>query len=147
MKKLVLVDSCIHIKARKAGDQSLNVLFTPHPEYEFATCGMVELEVMRGIKGAKALADAQHQFALLRYLPTTRATWALARKIAQDLDLRGVPIKPQDMIIAACAFEAGAAVLTHDKHFWEIAALEALDRLEKLSSPWRAPRNQTQPRS
>jgi len=66
---------------------------------------------------------------MLRYLPTTQPTWILAREIAQDLDRRGVPIKPQDMIIAACAREAGAAVFTHDRHFREIAGLEVLAHL------------------
>jgi len=136
MKKLVLVDSCIHIKARRT-DAYLD-LFEPHPDYEFATCGMVEFEVMRGITTPKGLAYAREQFDILRYLPTTRATWILAREIAQQLDRKGLPINAQDTIIAACAKEAGAAVFTHDKRFSEIVGLDVLDRLTGLSSAWRA---------
>jgi len=101
MKKLVLVDSCIHIEARKAGKESIQALFLPRPDYELATCGMVEFEVMRGIKSPRALVFARTQFDLLRYLPTTRATWILAREIAQALDREGLPINAQDTVIAA----------------------------------------------
>jgi len=138
MKKLILVDSCIHIKARKERDvAAFSFLFTPHPDYEFATCGMVEFEVMRGLKSPKALAYARIQFARLRYLPTTRATWILAREIAQALDRKGLPINAQDTIIAACAKEAGAVVFTHDKRFGEIAGIEVLDHLVGVAT-WRA---------
>jgi len=131
MKLLVLVDSCIHIEARKHAPELLRVIFGTHPDYEFATCGMVEFEVMRGIKTPRAQAFARAQFALLRYLPTTHSTWACAREIAYDLDRRGVPIKPQDMIIAACAQEAGAAVFTRDRHFSEITGIGVLAHLHR----------------
>jgi len=139
MKKLILVDSCIHIEAAKTGPELLEVIFSLHPDYEFATCGMVELEVMRGIRSPGALAYAREQFNILRYLPTTRATWILAREITQALDRKGLPINTQDTVIAACAREANAAVFTYDRRFREIVGMEVLDHLAERSPKWRDP--------
>jgi len=46
------VDSCVHIEAGKTGPDLLEAIFNPHPDYEFATCGMPEPSTYGAIFGA-----------------------------------------------------------------------------------------------
>jgi len=93
---------------------------------EFAICGMVRMEVLRGIRQPKLLERAREGFSRLTWLPIRESTWDLASEILKELEKMGRPIPVQDVVIAACAREAGAAVVTHDAHFRRIERLEVL---------------------
>jgi len=129
MKTLVLADSSLCIRAgREFGDPF--GFFTLHSDdYEFATCGVVMVEVLRGVKDPEVMESWRQEFNRLIYLPTNQSTWDRARKIAWDFERRGRRLGTPDIIIAACAFEANAAVLTLDKRFAEIPGLRVLSGL------------------
>lgn len=56
-------------------------------------------------------------------LPVTKKTADYFGRIATELKRNGTPIPSNDIWIAAHAFEAGARLLTFDKHFHHIADL------------------------
>jgi len=129
MKLLVLADSSFCIRSgRKFGDPF--GFFTLHSkDYEFATCGMVMVEVLRGVKDPEIMESWRQEFSCLVYLPTRQSTWDIARRIAWDLECAGRRLGTPDIVIAACALEAGAAVLTLDKRFAEITGLLVISGL------------------
>jgi len=98
--------------------------------YQIVTCQMVMLEVLCGIRDPRALALLTRQFQELRCIPMQDSTWQLARQLAWDRERAGRRLGTPDIIIAACALESGAAMLTRDKRFSEIPALPIVSNLE-----------------
>jgi predicted nucleic acid-binding protein len=48
-------------------------------------------------------------------------------KLAWQLDRKGLVIPAQDILIACCARQVGAAVMTSNRHFHSIPELEVID--------------------
>jgi len=90
---------------------------------------MVMVEVLRGVKDPRIMESWRQEFSCLVYLPTKQSTWDIARRIAWDLERAGRRLGTPDIVIAACALEAGAAVLTLDKRFAEIPGLRVMSGL------------------
>jgi len=63
------------------------------------------------------------------FLPSSNAVWERATQLAWSLDRRGMVLPAQDLLIAACALQAHAAVLTLDAHFEQIPGLRVLNQL------------------
>jgi hypothetical protein len=95
-------------------------------EGDLATCGMVRLEVERGLKVEKMRRSLGGFFDVLINVPTSNKIWEQATTLAWTLDRCGVTLPAQDILIATCAKELGAAVLTDDAHFDEILGLPVL---------------------
>jgi len=85
--------------------------------YDFVTCEVVILEVLRGIRGEKALRYTQAEFSKLIYMPIAKTTGVIALNLARSLERAGERVAIPDLLIAACAREIGASVLTFDQHF------------------------------
>ncbi len=130
MAAAVLVDSTYYIWHQRRDLDPFVALNATPGEHEIIMCGMVMFEVLRGAQGGRILQHYRAAFALLINIPTTNAIWERAAQIACGLDHRGTPIPPQDSLIAAHAMQAGAAVLTFDKHFNLVPGLTVLDSLE-----------------
>ncbi len=129
MANLILPDSNVYIDALRAGVDPFHQ-FAPYlEEWEFGTCGMVVLEVCRGLRAPAALKRFRERFSVMIYIPTTNSLWERATQLAWSLDRQGLTLPAQDLIIAACALHAGALVLTRDAHFQHIPGLRTLDRL------------------
>jgi len=129
MKTLVLVDSCFCIFGAREFGNIFRLLSLYREDYEFATCGMVMVEVLRGFKEPKVVEAWRREFDCLTYLPTEHSTWRIVQQLVWDFERAGRRIGMQDVIIAGCALEAGAAVLTLDKRFSEIPGLRVLSTL------------------
>lgn len=129
MAKLVLPDSNVYIDALRDGTDPFLVFADFLDEYEFCTCGMVTLEVCRGIREPARLQRFRDRFSVMIYVPTTNAVWERAQQLAWSMDRQGTTIPAQDHIIAACALQTQAAVLTRDAHFRRIPGLEVIERL------------------
>lgn len=129
MANLVIPDSSVFINATRAGLDPF-VEFGAHAdEWEFATCGMVILEVTRGLRFPKILQSFQERFAIMIYVPTTNQIWERTTQLAWSLDRQGVIIPSQDILIAAHALQTDATVLTHDAHFSSIPGLRVINQL------------------
>jgi len=117
MKALRLADSSFYISELRARRDPFDTLREYADRYDFATCEIVMLEVLRGIRGEKALRRAQTEFAKLVYAPIQKTTGVIALELAQHLERAGTRVAIPDLLIAACAKEIGAAVFTFDQHF------------------------------
>ena len=129
MANLVLPDSNFYINCARAGIDPFRELGARMDDYEFATCGMVVLEVCRGRSNPVLLQRFRERFAIMPFIGAGATVWEQATQLAWSLDRRGVVLPAPDLLIAACALQAKAAVLTADAHFEEIPGLRVLDRL------------------
>lgn len=131
MAHLVLPDSNVFIGALRAGVDPFQALAAGirDQELEFATCGMVVVEVCRGLRDPGLLKRFRERFATMIYVPTSNSIWERTAHLAWSLDRQGRVLPAPDLIIAACALHAGAAVLTADAHFQMIPGLEVLASL------------------
>jgi len=129
MKPLILIDSNIIIALLRLRRNPLSFLSATHLVYQFATCEMVMLEVLRGIRESAALRSMEKEFLGLTYLPMDRSTWRIARSLAWELERAGLPTKAPDILIAACALESQAIVLTKDQDFFRIPNLKVVSTL------------------
>lgn len=130
MTSPVLPDSNFYINCARAGIDPFVKLGALADEYEFATCGMVILEVCRGRTNPVILQRFRERFAIMPFIATGSSVWEQATQLAWSLDRRGIIVPATDLIIAACALQAKAAVLTADAHFREIPGLRVLESLD-----------------
>lgn len=128
----VLVDSNVYIGLLRRSLDPVKVLGDWIGEADLATCGMVRLEVERGLKVEKMRRSLGDFFNVLINVPTSNKIWEQATTLAWMLDRCGKTLPAQDILIAACAKELGAAVLTDDAHFEEILGLPVLKPAQEL---------------
>ena len=122
----VLVDSSIFIGCMRQGIDPLDHLLTRFPLSGLVTCGVVKTEVLRGIKSIKFRDRLDGLFQVMRSVQTNAKLWDQAWQLAWKMDRQGRTIPLTDIVIAACAIEEGAAVLTHDRHFGLVPGLRVL---------------------
>ena len=126
MSAPVLVDSNVFIGLLRRGLDPVEILGRWIGDGDLATCGMVRLEVERGLKFERVRRRVGGLFDVLINVPTTNKIWELAASTAWALGRNGITLPAQDILIATCAHEIGAAVLTDDKHFDEFTDLQVL---------------------
>jgi predicted nucleic acid-binding protein len=95
-------------------------------ERNLATCGMVRVEVLRGIISPKVHHKTTIFLDAMINVPSNARLWNAAADLAWQLDRQGIVIPGTDLVIAACALRIGAAVLTSDLHFSRIDGLEVI---------------------
>ena len=125
----VLIDSNFYITHLRAGRNPFRELSAAGDDWELFTCGMVMLEVLRGVRDPRQLAKIEASFSLMNFIPTSDPIWTKARQLAWQLDRRGIIIPAQHHVIAACALQAHLAVLTADGHFQHVPGLTVLEQL------------------
>ena len=124
MNAPVLVDSNVYIGLLRRGLDPAEILGDWIGSGDLATCGMVRLEVERGLKIEKIRRRVGAFFDVLINVPTSNKIWEQAASQAWTLDRSGITLPAQDILIATSAQEIGAAVLTDDKHFEEFTGLQ-----------------------
>jgi len=124
--ELLLADSSFYIVAFKAKKLPFDILAEEFAAYKAVTCEIVMLEVLCGVRDPKVLDYTTFQFESLYCLDMQKSTWRLAKKLAWERERAGRRLGTPDIIIAACAIESGAAVLTRDKRFSEIPRLKVV---------------------
>lgn len=132
MADVVLVDSCVFIALlRERSDPAVELLQRTALE-DLATCGMVYMEVLRGLTIPKVKTRLTEFFRVLQNVPTDNRIWRDATETAWHLDRQGITLPAQDLLIAACARRIGAAVLTFDHHFEKIPGLRVYRSIDEL---------------
>ncbi|MBL9187006.1 MAG: PIN domain-containing protein [Opitutaceae bacterium] len=129
MEHVVLPDSNIYIGALRAGQDPFRQFAESAEDREFVTCGMVMLEVCRGIRDPHVLRRFRERFAVMLYQPTTNQIWERATQLTWSLDRQGIVLPAQDVLIATCALHINAAVLTADAHFRHVPGLRVIGSL------------------
>ena len=128
----VLVDSSIFIRLMRQGLDPALELTSRARQMDLATCGMVQLEVFRGIRNPRIAQRLLRFMSVMLYASTEFRTWDAVVRLASELDRVGVVLPAQDLIIATCARQLDAAILTLDNHFHDIPNLRVLRSLEEL---------------
>jgi predicted nucleic acid-binding protein len=120
---LVLVDSSFFIRLAMAREDPFAHLDEATELHEFAICGIVWVEVLRGRSEPALRRRYEERFATMVYLNSPARTWQRTAALARDLDQRGRVLPATDLAIAATAMDHGAALLTFDRHFDDIPGL------------------------
>ncbi len=126
MENDVLVDSNVFIDLMKHRGDPAPWLYRWAGTRNLAICGMVRLEVLRGVKSAKAYNSLCSFMDVMVNVPSDNRLWTAATELAWKLDRRGVVIPGTDVVIAASAMKLEAAVLTSDAHFSRIEGLRVI---------------------
>ena len=127
---VILPDSRVFIEDLRAGRDPF-ARFAPYPDVcEFATCGIVVTEVCRSVHDPNLLRRVRERFEVMVHIPVSRVIWERVTQLAWALDRRGIVLPATDLIIASCALQVGAAVLTNDAHFRHVPGLEVIGALE-----------------
>lgn len=130
MQRLILPDTNVYLDAMRAGVDPFR-RFGAHLETcDFATCGLVVLEVCRGLREPRVLESFIKQYSVMIYLPTTNAVWERAQELAWTLDGQNLVLPARDHLLAACALQFGATLLTHERHFFQIPGLKVAESLD-----------------
>jgi len=129
MRMRILPDSNIFIEMLRRRQNPFHFFIPYLVAYEFLTCEMVMLEVLRGVRSLNVLEHTEREFGQFTYLPMDRSTWRIARNLAWELERAGLPTKAPDILIAACALESQAIVLTKDQDFFRIPNLKVVSTL------------------
>lgn len=124
----VLVDSNVYIDLLRARKDVVATLYDWAEEQErnLAICGMIRLEVLRGLKSLAAFRSVSALMDVMINIPSDSRLWSDATDLAWSLDRQGMVIPGPDAVIAASAMRAGAAVMTSDAHFSRIEGLSVI---------------------
>jgi predicted nucleic acid-binding protein len=132
MAGVALVDSSVFIRLLRDRLDPATELTRRARELDLATCGMVRLEVIRGIKHPKVRERIEGFMDVMNCVPTDNRVWDDAAELAWQLDRRGLTLPAPDILIAACARRIEASVLTFDGHFFDIPGLPVFAKLNDL---------------
>jgi predicted nucleic acid-binding protein len=126
MEQPILVDSSIFITLLRAGRDPAIALGNRYATVDLATCGMVRLEVMRGVKHPRAYKQLGLFFDVMQNVQTDNRLWQEAVTVARDTQAAGFTIPGTDALIAAAALRIGAAVYSFDQHFLQVPGLRVI---------------------
>ena len=101
--------------------------FSDH--WDLLTCGVVKVEVLRGMKHKKSHDRMAAFLGCMLYVATPAHIWERIHKLAWELDRGGFVMQVTDLTIAACALEEDAAVLTLDSDFQRVPGLRVISHL------------------
>lgn len=92
-------------------------------------CGLVRVEVLRGVLHPRQKRRVMEFFDLFPEVPIDGRLWGEAAELAWSLDRRGRVLPLTDVVIASCALRAQAILITSDQHFSSIPDLKTLPAL------------------
>ncbi|MEO5915903.1 MAG: PIN domain-containing protein [Luteolibacter sp.] len=128
MANEVLVDSNVYIRLLKHGKDSVATLFdwSEAEGRNLAVCGMVRLEVLRGVKVSRFYQAISSLMDVMVNVRSDNRLWDEATHLAWKLDRKGFVIPGPDAVIAASALRLGAAIMTSDAHFSKVDGLRVI---------------------
>ena len=132
MPDAVLVDSSVYIGLLREGRDPGVELLKRTEVLDLATCGVVQMEVLRGVLSNKARTSLTRFLSVMIQVQTDNRLWEEATQLAWELDRDGATLPATDLVIASCARRINAAVLTFDKHFDSIPGLTVFHSLHDL---------------
>ena len=124
----LLVDSNVFINLWRSGRDPVTVIgrWACTNRTNLVTCGMVRLEVLRGIRVPRVHSLIGSFFDVMENIPTDGDVWKSASRLAWELDRQGRVLPAQDILIATVARRSDSVVLTDDKHFGSIPDLKVI---------------------
>ncbi len=124
----ILVDSNVYIDLLRARRDVVSTLYewADARDANLAICGMIRVEVLRGLKSLKAFQALSSLMDVMVNIPSDNRLWTEATDLAWGLDRKGIVIPGADAVIAASALRLGAVVMTSDAHFANIGGLRVM---------------------
>ena len=123
----VLIDSSVWINYFRPGKsivaEKVNTLLD---EDRVVLCGMVELEILQGLRN-KEHDLVKDLFTALHYIETTREDFIIAGTALNHLRQKGITIPASDCLIAAQCIRLHYPLYTLDNDFKQIPSLKRLD--------------------
>ncbi|NJK92515.1 MAG: PIN domain nuclease [Blastochloris sp.] len=128
MEKSVLVDTNVFIELTRRRLDPVSSLrdWAAIDDRNLVTCGMIRLELLRGIRVLRHRQMLESLLDVMINVPTDNRIWEEATDLAWRLDRSGLTLPAQDILIATCAFREDAMVMTLDHHFQNIPGLELI---------------------
>ena len=126
MESEILVDSNVFIDLMKYRGDPAPWLYRWAGIRNLAICGVVRMEVLRGVKSPNVYRRLNDFMDEMVNIPSSNRLWDKAAALAWKLDRKGIVIPETDVVIAASALAIGAAVLTSDAHFSRIEGLRVI---------------------
>jgi predicted nucleic acid-binding protein len=120
----MLIDSSFYIAALRRRRELPLLLRDLLVAGRLWTCGVVRLEVLRGVRNETIKSDLCLMFDVMNNVPTDDDLWCSAAQLSWKLDRRGIVLPVSDLIIASCAIQADVPVLTLDNDFGRIPGLK-----------------------
>lgn len=96
------------------------------------SCGIIRIEVLRGFKDQRQKAKLDLLFGAIPEIPISNLLIQRATELAWKLDRAGKILPLGDLLIAQCAIDSGAWLVTEDKHFNVIAGVKVRKVLPKI---------------
>jgi len=121
---MILVDSTKFISWMRQGRNPVALLASLLTAGELLGCGIVRIEVLRGVIKPKIKAELTRFFDIIPEIPLSPSVLRETAELAWMLDRQGQVLPVADLIIALCAKRAGATVITEDPHFRRIPGLK-----------------------
>jgi len=119
----VLVDSSVWIEYFRSGEGDLfDLVDGLLDERRVVLCGMVELEILQGIRPAER-PTIKSLFSALDFVETVRSDYVAAGEQLNELRRTGITIPSSDALIGAVCVRNGLALLTTDRHFDHLAEI------------------------
>jgi predicted nucleic acid-binding protein len=122
----LLVDSSVYIDLLRSGQDVAFRLRDRITNGSALTCGIIRIEVLRGIIDRHIAEWMEQLFDEMTDCPLDDALVKAAARLAWQLDRRGSVLPVPDLLIATCGLRAGAAVVTRDPHFRLVPDLKVL---------------------
>lgn len=114
---MILVDSTKYISWMRAGRNPLTVLEAVLRSRSLVSCGVIRIEVLRGIVKPRVKAQIAELFDTIPEIPIDDKVLADAVETAWQLDRQGRVLPVTDLLIASCARRVGASIVSEDPHF------------------------------
>jgi len=122
----VMVDANVYIDLLRSKQDAVDVLYRWASDRNLAICGMIRMEVLRGVKSIKLRTKLSAFMDAMCNVPSNFSLWSEATDLAWKLDRQGITIPGPDLVIAASAMRLGAAVMSSDAHFSRIEGLQVI---------------------
>jgi predicted nucleic acid-binding protein len=121
----ILVDSAVYIDRLRAGHDIRQELIPYLANGLLYNCGLIRAEVVRGFKEARLKAEMTAFFNIVPEVPTTARLWQQVAELGWSLDRTGGGSRPlSDILIARCAMQVDAVLISPDRHFEGIPGLK-----------------------
>ncbi len=132
MNREILIDSCVYISLLREGKDPAQEITRNVNIVDLCICGMIRMEVIRGIRCAKIRKRLEDFMDVMKNVPTNHQIWLEASELAWQLSREGINLPNQDILIAVHAKRANAAILTHDKHFSMIPSITLFNTIDEI---------------
>ena len=127
MANLIMIDSSCWIKFFRNSDKNVADKVQYLIENDNACiCGIIELELVQGIKSEKQKRQVEELFSYIKYSDLQRRDFINAGSRIRDLRKKGITLAPSDVLIAELCIRNSITLYSLDKDFDIINELHRL---------------------